>query len=186
MKVVYIADIGIEGGATKSLVELVNTMKEKYHVEPVVLTSGNTKINELLTSANIENYSVGYGAFLQGAPDSLWKKPIKWMLYGVHYYSRINSSLQKALNVIDWKSVDLIHTNSARDDIGMMISQKTGVPNICHIREFAELDFNCWSYKKKLCKVSYREHYRLYRHFGGSKKVLDKKRYSRRKNQCYL
>lgn len=152
MKVVYIADIGIEGGATKSLVELVNTMKEKYHVEPVVLTSGNTKINELLTSANIENYSVGYGAFLQGAPDSLWKKPIKWMLYGVHYYSRINSSLQKALNVIDWKSVDLIHTNSARDDIGMMISQKTGVPNICHIREFAELDFNCWSYKKNYVK----------------------------------
>ena len=152
MKVVYIADIGIEGGATKSLIELVSTMKENHDVEPVVLTSRSSRLNQLLTNAGIENHSVGHGAFLQGAPDSLWKKPIKWMLYGAHYYSHINSSLKKALEAVDWKSVDLIHTNVARDDIGMMISEKTGVPNICHIREFAELDFNCWSYRKNYVK----------------------------------
>ena len=122
MKVVYIADIGIEGGATKSLIELVSTMKENHDVEPVVLTSRSSRLNQLLTNAGIENHSVGHGAFLQGAPDSLWKKPIKWMLYGAHYYSHINSSLKKALEAVDWKSVDLIHTNVARDDIGMMIS----------------------------------------------------------------
>ena len=32
MKVVYIADIGIAGGATKSLVELVETMKNEYDI----------------------------------------------------------------------------------------------------------------------------------------------------------
>lgn len=152
MKVVYIADIGIEGGATKSLVELVTTMKERYHVEPVVLTSRPTNLNELLTAASVENYSVGHGAFLQGAPDSLWKKPIKWILYGAYYNTHIKSSLKNSLNVLDWNSVDLIHTNVARDDLGMMISEKTGVPNICHIREFAELDFNCWSYRRNYVK----------------------------------
>lgn len=152
MRVVYIADIGIEGGATKSLIELVSTMKNEHGVDPVVLTSGNDRLNDELTSLGIENHSVGHGAFLQGAPDALWKKPIKWGLYAIYYYSHYLSSIKKALNVIDWNEVDLIHTNVARDDIGMEISKRTGVPNICHIREFAELDFNCWSYRPKYVK----------------------------------
>ena len=152
MKVVYIADIGIEGGATKSLIELVSTMKKEYDVEPIVLTSGNNRLNEQLNARNIENYSFGYGAFLQGAPDALWKKPIKWVLLGWRYYTHYYSALNKALKSINWSEVDLIHTNVARDDIGMEISKRTGVPNICHIREFAELDFNCWSYRPKYVK----------------------------------
>lgn len=147
MKVVYIADIGIEGGATKSLIELVSTMKNDFGVEPIVLTSGNDKLNQSLTELGIENHAVGHGAFLQGAPDALWKKPIKWGLYAAHYYTHYRSSINKALQAVDWSTVDLIHTNVARDDIGMELSKRTGVPNICHIREFAELDFNCWSYR---------------------------------------
>ena len=152
MKVVYIADIGIEGGATKSLIELVSTMKAKYDVEPIVLTSRNDKLNEALTLLGIDNYSVGHGAFLQGSPDALWKKPIKWVIYAIYYYVHYHISLKRAVNVIDWSTVDLIHTNVARDDLGMEISKRTGVANICHIREFAELDFNCWSYRPKYVK----------------------------------
>ena len=152
MKVVYIADIGIEGGATKSLVELVDTMKKENGVEPIVLTSGYNRLNELLNADGIENHAVGHGAFLQGAPDAVWKKPIKWGLFAAYYYLHYHSSIRKALRLIDWKSVDLIHTNVARDDLGMEISRKTGVPNLCHIREFAELDFNCWSYRPHYVK----------------------------------
>lgn len=152
MKVVYIADIGIEGGATKSLVELVDTMKKENGVEPIVLTSGYNRLNELLNADGIENHAVGHGAFLQGAPDAVWKKPIKWGLFAAYYYLHYHSSIRKALRLIDWKSVDLIHTNVARDDLGMEISRRTGVPNLCHIREFAELDFNCWSYRPHYVK----------------------------------
>lgn len=152
MKVVYIADIGIEGGATKSLIELVSSMKNEHGVEPIVLTSKNGKLNNTLTNMGIENYAVGHGAFLQGAPDSLWKKPIKWVLYAIYYYFGFYPSIWKALKVIDWDTVDLIHTNVARDDLGMELSKRTGVPNICHIREFAELDFNCWTYRPNYVK----------------------------------
>lgn len=152
MKVVYIADIGIEGGATKSLVELVDTMKKENGVEPIVLTSGYNRLNELLNADGIENHAVGHGAFLQGAPDAVWKKPIKWGLFAAYYYLHYHSSIRKALRLIDWKSVDLIHTNVARDDLGMEISRRTGVPNLCHIREFAEHDFNCWSYRPHYVK----------------------------------
>lgn len=152
MRVVYIADIGIEGGATKSLIELVSTMKSEHGVEPIVLTSGNDRLNESLSALGIENHPVGHGAFLQGAPDAAWKKPIKWILYAAYYYSHYHSSLRKAISAVDWENIDLIHTNVARDDLGMEISKKTGVPNICHIREFAELDFNCWTYRPHYVK----------------------------------
>lgn len=147
MKVVYIADIGIEGGATKSLLELVGAMKSEYGIDTVVLTSGRNQLNQLLTKQNIENYAVGHGAFLQGAPDAIWKKIVKYIIYGIYYYTHFKSSIKKALRIIDWNTVDLIHTNVARDDLGMELSKMTGIPNICHIREFAELDFNCWSYR---------------------------------------
>lgn len=152
MKVVYIADIGIAGGATRSLVELVDTMRTQYGIEPVVLTSGNNQLNEQLNEKQIENHSFGYGAFLQGDPDALWKKPVKWLLFGWVYYVHYFPALKKALETINWSTVDLIHTNVARDDIGMEISKRTGIPNICHIREFAELDFNCWSYRPHYVK----------------------------------
>lgn len=152
MRVVYIADIGIEGGATRSLVELVSNMKEKFNVDVIVFTSRRNQLNSLLDERSIENYSLGYGAFLQGAPDAWWKRPIKWLLFAFIYYSKYRSSLKRALSIVDWKKVDLIHTNVARDDIGMRLSRITGIPNICHIREFAELDFNCWSYRPHYVK----------------------------------
>lgn len=147
MKVAFFADVGLAGGAAKSMIELVCTLKQNHDIQPVVFTSQQSRMNEMLDQEGIENHSVGHGAFMQGAPDSWWKKPIKWMLCAPKYYLKYSSSVRKALNSIDWNEVDLIHTNSARVDIGMEVSRKTGVPNICHIREFAELDFNCWSYR---------------------------------------
>lgn len=147
LKVVFIADVGLAGGATKSLYELVNTLKNGYNVEPIVLTSQLSNLNEALSKSGIENHAVGHGAFMQGTPDALWKKPIKWLLFGVKYYLFFYPSLRKAMRLVNWEDVDLIHTNSARVDIGMEISKRIHVPNICHIREFAELDFNCWSYR---------------------------------------
>jgi len=152
VKVVFIADVGLAGGATKSLYELVNTLKNGYSVEPIVLTSQLSSLNEDLSKSGIENYAVGHGAFMQGSPDALWKKPIKWLLFGVKYFLFFYPSLRKAMRLVNWEDVDLIHTNSARVDIGMEISKRIHVPNICHIREFAELDFNCWSYRPRYVK----------------------------------
>jgi len=149
IKVVYIADMGIEGGATKSMIELVSNLKENFNIYPIVLTSKKCILNDLLNMYEIENFAIGHSAFMHGAPDSWWKKPIKWVLYGIYYVISYHSSYKKAMNVIDWSTVDLIHTNVARDDIGMRISKKFEIPNMCHIREFAELDFNCWSYRPK-------------------------------------
>lgn len=152
IRVVFIADVGLAGGATKSLYELVNTLKDGYNVEPIVLTSQLSKLNEDLSKAGIENHAVGHGAFMQGAPDAAWKKPIKWLLFGCKYYLAFYPSIRKAMRLVNWENVDLIHTNSARVDIGMEISKRVHVPNICHIREFAELDFNCWSYRPAYVK----------------------------------
>lgn len=147
MKVVYIADLEIEGGATKSLIELVKNMKDYYDIEPVVLTSYDCKLNRLFDMYGIENYAVGHGAYMHRAPEKKWKIPLKWVLYYIHYRLFFNSSIKKALKYVDWSTVDLIHSNVARDDLGMEISKRTGIKNICHIREFAELDFKCWSYR---------------------------------------
>ena len=148
MKVVYVTDIGIEGGATRSLKELTMTLKREHQVEPIVLTAGKTVLNDFFDRQGIENHPLGYGAFLQSTPNARWKKPGKWAARLFHYRLCAGPALRRALEVVDWSTVDLIHTNVARNDIGMELSRITGVPNICHLREFGEADFSCWSYRR--------------------------------------
>ena len=147
LKVVFIADVGLAGGATKSLIEVVTTLKNNHNIVPVVLTSQNSEMNAKLTELGIENHVTGHCPFMQGEPDAKWKKPVKWILFAMKYCLSYKSSFNKALAQVDWDSVDLIHTNVARLDIGMRIAKEKGIPSITHIREFAELDFNCWSYR---------------------------------------
>ncbi len=153
IRVVFIADIGIAGGATKSLVELVTTLREEQNVEPIVFTANNTIINSKLNEVSIENYALGYGAFLQNSPEDFWKKPIKWIIRYIEYIVHFYPSLRKALNCIDWNTIDIVHTNVARNDIGMEVCRRTGILCVCHLREYGELDFKCWTYRKNY--VSY-------------------------------
>jgi len=149
LRVVYIADIGVAGGATKSLLELVCTIRDEQEVIPIVFTARLTEFNKRLNELSIENYALGYGAFMQNSPESAWKKPIKWIIRYFEYKSAFFASQSKALKCIDWNLIDIVHTNVARIDIGMELCRKTGKLCVCHLREFGELDFGCWSYRRE-------------------------------------
>ena len=151
MKVVYISsrcNRRAEGGAWRSLNEVVCTMRRNFDVYPIVLTSSSsTKISEALTREGIENYRTGQWDFLANAKEKKWANLIKWPMYGLFYYYHRSPALKKAMNVINWNMIDLIHSNLERTDLGIELSIKTGIPNICHLREFADMDFHCWSYR---------------------------------------
>ena len=147
MRVVYIIDSIVGGGAPKSLIEMVCELKRLYNVDPVVLTSQNNGFNKTLDKYGIENYAVGHGSFMVGSPEKKWKKPFKWLILYMEYHLKHRSSIEKSLKLIDWEKVDLIHSNSVRTDLGIELARITKKRCICHVREFAELDYNCWSYK---------------------------------------
>lgn len=142
MKVLYIVDAGNVGGAARSFVEVLLQMKEKG-VEPVVFNSTHNDLNEFLDKERIENYSIGHNAALTRLYTKSFKKPIEWLLYFWKHFQNQRQVMKELEKSINFKRIELIHTNSARNDIGCYISRKYHIPHIVHFREFGDLDFNC-------------------------------------------
>ena len=152
MKVLYISNKNEKGGAYYSLMEMVLTLKDEYGVEPVILTQGENKLTKFCHANGIETYAVGHDPFMLYKGSTLPRKAVKFLLrpyYGIRRNKRLRSSLEKVSRHIDFSTVDLIHTNVNRDDIGQELSLKYGIPHVWHIREFSDTDYDCAYLRKK-------------------------------------
>ncbi len=148
INVLFITDPGIVGGATRALVELTTEIK-KLGINPIVCTSNINKLNEELNRYGIKSVAIGHRSVMEPISPYIWKRPIKKILWKVLYYWAIFRAIKVAKNNEVFKTIDLIHTNSARNDIGIFISRIYEKPHIMHFREFGEEDFKCITYRRK-------------------------------------
>lgn len=152
LRVLYIADPVEVGGASKSLIDIVTAMAERG-IECVVCTSSHGIIEKTLEKVNISCIVDGHMAAMEVPPNSKLKRIPIYILRKYQY----KRALKKAIKIIsrkeDLSKFDLIHTNSARNDLGCELARKYSLPHIMHIREFGDEDFGCWTYRKKY--VSY-------------------------------
>ena len=146
LRVLFIADRGILGGATRSLVELVTELR-RIGVDCIVCTSADNELNKELACLDIPNFSAGYRPVMDTRPKNKWKVLPKILLNGGLYWLCLPKALKRIETEIDLNQIDLIHTNSTRVDIGAILSKKYGIPHVVHIREFGKEDFDCWSYR---------------------------------------
>lgn len=146
----YIGDYGVEGGATKSLVNVVVSMKKYCNIYPIVCSSGDRSINKTLNDNGIENVITDHGSFMVNSPIHLDRKILKYLFRLYHYWLNYYPSIKKAEDNIDFSKVSLIHTNLNRNDLGIELSKRHHIPNIMHLREFGKEDFNCWTYRRNL------------------------------------
>ena len=151
MRVLYITDPGVVGGATRALIEMTYELK-KIGVEPVVCTSSYSELNDILNGMKIENYAIGHMSAMNTKSPYKWKRPIKYPYECLKYYLSIPKAIKNIKKNIDIKSIDIIHTNSARNDIGCILNRMYNVPHIMHIREFGYEDFDCCTYRYKYNK----------------------------------
>lgn len=136
-----------QGGATHSFLEMVTALKS-LGVCPIVCTSEHDYINVYLDEQGIRNISIGHKTVLRPMSSNWLKKPLRLIKHGLIFYYSEWQALRKLKKNIDFSLVDLVHTNSARNDIGCFINKKYGIPHIMHIREFADADFDCISLRK--------------------------------------
>jgi len=146
MKVLYIQDIGDKGGATNSLKEMVLNLSLNFNVTPVIITSDRNSVNEFADKNNFENYAVNHRQLLVPASrkrlKNIIKKLLKPFLYLLHHIYNLKAMKFLEKN-IDFSTIDIIHTNVNRNDLGLMICKKYNIPHVMHIREFSDLDYQC-------------------------------------------
>lgn len=136
-KVVYVAGGSSFYGANKSMFFLVNDLKARYNISPVVITNEKGILVDKLKDGGINVIVVPYPNRVVNSQRKSWvfrkwiKKVLRALCFPVCYYL-IRAQLQ---------DVSIVHSNSGTIDFGYYLSKKIGAHHIWHIREFGYLDY---------------------------------------------
>lgn len=144
MKILYIADQYSSGGASDALLELIHLLREKYNVDPFVLTAYNDALSDRLDTLAIPHFCAGYRQFAEAEP-TLFKWRVIHKLCFPYYWFRYEKANAEAVKrtkrLFSEEHFDLIHSNVNRNDIGGILSRKYKIPHIWHLRELPESHF---------------------------------------------
>lgn len=146
MRILFITDPGIVGGATRSLVDLTGALKARG-CQCVVSTSERMELNDELEALGIQTIADGHMAAMEPKSPLWWKRPIKAVVRRVQRMFNLPAAVRKIEREVNLNSFDLIHTNSARNDLGCLLARKYKIKHVMHIREFGQEDFECCCYR---------------------------------------
>jgi len=149
MKVLFVSTEDVKYGAPKSMQKLMSTLSLEYGVECILLTKKHNLLNEWCDNHGIENYSCNYRDIMAGDSYELWwlnfaKHTIKYFRYILGKFTQ--SKVAKL--PIDFDSVNIIHSNTNRVDIGAYLGRKYNIPHVWHLREMDEGTKNMHYYKR--------------------------------------
>lgn len=143
IKVLYILNSTIMGGATISFINLIKGLAS-YGVQPVVILPQNEdKGDELICF--FQQHHIAY--YKRHVISSSLPKPVNLLQllkvcvsFILMYYRRYISYLE-ILDVVKKEKPDIIHTNVGVIREGLYAAKKTKTPHIQHIREYQNKDF---------------------------------------------
>lgn len=158
MKVLMIANGSERGGAPRSMMEMLYTLKNTYQVNFVVLLCNNGLLSDFCRNNNIDYVITGHMGIAMARGSTPIRRLGKFILRP--YFSLRNYIINiKALKItkkyINMNEIDLIHTNSNRDGFGAILSKKFNKPHVWHIREFGKEDYDTvylWPYGIRFVK----------------------------------
>lgn len=134
MIVLYICCDANMGGSTASLLDLIESLKGELH--PIVLFPKEGVGIKLFQEHNIESYVYPFtllSALQKNRLLDVWKHPSRW-----HYIKKLRSDLGCLLyvkKILNGRKVDIIHTNTCPNDVGVLLSKALHAKHVWHVRE---------------------------------------------------
>lgn len=141
LNILYIAIDGNLGGSTRSLYNLIDSIKDRIY--PIVLFGAYGTGYDYYKQKGIECYVFPYIKLYNISCNKLkdvifhpWRwHYIKKSVYDYSCYFFIKRKL-------NGRSVDIVHTNTSPNDIGVFLSKRLKSSHVWHVREFCDLDFH--------------------------------------------
>lgn len=156
MQVLMISDSDSKYGAPHSLKQMCETMKERYGDKleiTVVLAKSAENIKDELEGYGCKVQVLMFVPYYQGVPENKLKLVVKYFIRWLQYVYGNMMGVRWIRKHIDMQKIDIIHSNSSREDLGAMIAKHYGKPLIWHIREFGDKDYKCYSFRKNYIKL---------------------------------
>ena len=152
MNILFINDPSPYGGASAALLQLTRELTALGH-NITVCTSKTPELDKKLRAAGAKVISCGHIPALTSKSAYALKTLVKLAVFGGERLLGINRlALKKIEKSTDLSKTDIIHTNSARSDLGCMIADKYCIPHIIHLREFRTNGFFLISMKYRFIK----------------------------------
>ena len=161
MNVLIIGDSDYKYGASRSLIQMAANLNLKPDINVTVILNHESDMVETLKKNGCKVIIIRFDTFMQPYPEHFWWFPVRYVYRGLkyYYYTRI-LALKELEEKIKINEIDLIHSNSSREDFSSIIAKKYNIPLARHIREFGDRDYKCFSlrndyinYMNKTAKV---------------------------------
>ncbi len=146
IRILYIAIDHTLGGSTASLYNLIDGIRE--YIEPIVLFPNGGTGYEFFINHGIECYTYPFLRLYQLSKNSIldvWQHPWRW-----HYIKKLRfdyGCVRFVNKILNGRHIDIVHSNTSPNDIGVLLSRKLHAKHVWHVREFCDLDFNFEIYK---------------------------------------
>lgn len=150
MHILFVADSDTQYRAGNSMLGLIRELhNQDGNLQISVVLPVKSDLRQSLRDIGCNVYIIPYIPFYQSFPYQKWEFPIKLVVrFAQYWYGRFFAEkyLSKKMEI---DSVDSIHSNSSREDFSAQLTEKYQKPLIWHIREFGDLDYVCFSLRKK-------------------------------------
>ncbi|WP_234264214.1 glycosyltransferase family 4 protein [Hydrogenophaga sp. NFH-34] len=136
MKVLFVSHYSEMYGANLSMVTLIEELRERHAIEPLVLFPREGELSKELARRNIPCMARNFyywsqpGGKLRGLPKGLTK-----LLLNQLAARDVSKRLSK-------EGIDLVHSNSSVIDFGSLLAKRLQLPHVWHLREFGDLDYS--------------------------------------------
>ena len=129
------------GGSTASLYNLIDSLRGS--INPIVLFREKGVGYDYYVSHGIECHTYPFVRLYELRKNNIlevWKHPWRW-----HYIKKLRfdyGCYKYVKNILAGRNVDIVHTNTSPNDIGVFLARKLHAKHIWHVREFCDLDFH--------------------------------------------
>lgn len=141
LTILYICVDPSMGGSTVSLFSLIESVKDQIY--PIVLFSAQGKGYEYFTKNGIESYIYPFKRLHEFKANrfvDVWFHPWRW-----HYIQKWRSDYGcgRFINaVLNGRHVDIVHTNTSPNDVGVLLARKLHAKHVWHVREFLGTNYH--------------------------------------------
>lgn len=146
LNILYIAIDPSLGGSTTSLYYLIDGIRE--YVEPIVLFPKRGVGYEFFIENGIECHIYPFLKLYEIKKNTLlsqWRHPWRW-----HFIKKLRfdyGCLRFVKKILAGRKIDIVHTNTSPNDIGVLLARKLHAKHVWHVREYCDLHANMEIYK---------------------------------------
>ena len=144
--VLYVCIDSTLGGSTASLLNLIDTVQDEVY--PIVLFPEKGVGQACFVENNIECYVYPFiklYKFKKNRLIDVWRHPWRW--HSIKKWRNEKGCIRFVKDVLKGRQVDIVHSNTSPNDIGVSLAKALRAKHVWHVREFVDTHFHFEIYR---------------------------------------